>query len=169
MKGRTGDLGIRFIRLTSLLFIWAVCPPTAIVLAAWTPRPRFDSSHPTTFTGDAAPHYYRAGSEEVNRLRSSIVPPPPPPPPRPRAPPRKHRPKRAPPHHGMKRRRRKEKEKKKSFKIARTVGYFFAGIAILLQVAVVVFLLIKRKQMIGVVQKYDEAAPTEWNGIHAPA
>jgi len=42
----------------------------------------------------------------------------------------------------------------------------------LLQVALLVFLLIKRKQMLSLVNKYDQSPPElqgRWNGLYGPA
>eukprot|EP01018_Ginkgo_biloba_P009537 Gb_16459 [translate_table: standard] len=62
---------------------------------------------------------------------------------------------------------------KNKWKSAKRVGYVFVAIAGLLQVALVFFLLVKRKQMIGLVNKYDETradlpggSQDHWNGIH---
>jgi len=58
---------------------------------------------------------------------------------------------------------------KRNLKYGRTVGYLFVVIASLLQVALLVFLLIKKKQMIGLVNKYIESPPElqgRWNSVY---
>lgn len=61
---------------------------------------------------------------------------------------------------------------KRNLKYGRTVGYLFVVIVSLLQVALLVFLLIKRKQMLSLVNKYDQSPPElqgRWNGLYGPA
>lgn len=61
---------------------------------------------------------------------------------------------------------------KRNLKYGRTVGYLFVVIVSLLQVALVVFLLIKRKQMLSLVNKYDQSPPElqgRWNGLYGPS
>lgn len=48
---------------------------------------------------------------------------------------------------------------KRNLNYGRTVGYLFVVIASLLQLTLLVFLLIKRKQMIGLVHKYEQSPP----------
>jgi len=58
---------------------------------------------------------------------------------------------------------------KRNLKYGRTVGYLFVVIVSLLQVALLVFLLIKRKQMLRLVNKYDQSPPElqgRWNGLY---
>lgn len=57
---------------------------------------------------------------------------------------------------------------KRNLSYGRTVGYLFVVIASLLQLALLVFLLIKRKQMIGLVHKYEQSPPDlqgRWNAF----
>lgn len=61
---------------------------------------------------------------------------------------------------------------KRNLNYGRTVGYLFVVIVSLLQVALLVFLLIKRKQMLSLVNKYDQSPPElqgRWNGLYGPA
>lgn len=48
--------------------------------------------------------------------------------------------------------------KKNGINNGKKVGLLFAGIAVLLQVAMVTYLLLKRKQMLDLVRKYEESS-----------
>lgn len=54
--------------------------------------------------------------------------------------------------------KRARPHKKSGINKGKKIGLLFAGIAVLLQVAMVTYLLLKRKQMLDLVRKYEESS-----------